>query len=414
MTTQPLAGRRVAVLGAGPIGLEAALHAATLGADVRVYERGSDVAVNVEAWGHVILFSPFGMNHTPLGRRLLSEHGVALPDDRAYMTGRQYRARYLVPLSQLPLLAGRIETGARALAVTRAGLLKDERIGEPARAEVPFRILLEGDGAEREETAGIVLDCTGSYGNANWMGPGGIPALGERALRDRIEYGLPDVLGGDRDRYTGRRVLLVGSGYSAATAALALARLACEAPGTSVVWATREGGPGPVPVIEGDVLPVRAALARDANRLAAKLPRGVSWCKETAVREVRALDRERFEVTLEGPDGVRREIFDRMIANVGYVPDSTIYRQLQVHECYATLAPMKLAAALLAASGPEKAADCLALGGFGPDVLKNPEPNFFILGMKSYGRNSAFLLRTGYEQVRDVFGILTGGSALPI
>ncbi len=79
---------------------------------------------------------------------------------------------------------------------------------------------------------------------------------------------------------------------------------------------------------------------------------------------------------------------------------------------------MKLAAALLAATGAGVeeegaegaggAADCLALGGFGPEVLKNPEPNFFILGMKSYGRNSAFLLRTGYEQIRDVLGLLAG------
>ena len=36
------------------------------------------------------------------------------------------------------------------------------------------------------------------------------------------------------------------------------------------------------------------------------------------------------------------------------------------------------------------------------DVLKNPEPNFFILGSKSYGRNSNFLLRVGLEQVREV------------
>ena len=32
---------------------------------------------------------------------------------------------------------------------------------------------------------------------------------------DRIAYGIPDVLGSDRSRYAGKRVLVVGSGHSA-------------------------------------------------------------------------------------------------------------------------------------------------------------------------------------------------------
>ena len=71
---------------------------------------------------------------------------------------------------------------------------------------------------------------------------------------------------------------------------------------------------------------------------------------------------------------------------------------------YASGAPMKLAAALLGAAGG--GGDCLALGGFGPETLVNPEPRYFIVGAKSYGRNSAFLMRTGWEQVDDVFGLL--------
>jgi hypothetical protein len=42
----------------------------------------------------------------------------------------------------------------------------------------------------------------------------------------------------------------------------------------------------------------------------------------------------------------------------------------------------------------------------GAQTLVNPEPNFFVLGIKSYGRNSAFLLRTGLEQVRALLSLL--------
>src|SRR5262249_33598768 len=78
------------------------------------------------------------------------------------------------------------------------------------------------------------------------------------------------------------------------------------------------------------------------------------------------------------------------------------------HECYASLGPMALAAALL----KQGAGDCLSMGAQGPEALRCPEPNFFILGAKSYGRNSHFLLRTGFEQVREVFTLITGKSDL--
>ena len=65
---------------------------------------------------------------------------------------------------------------------------------------------------------------------------------------------------------------------------------------------------------------------------------------------------------------------------------------------------MKLAAALLAQSG--SSADCLDQKSLGAETLVNPEPVFFILGIKSYGRRSDFLMRVGWEQVEDVFGLL--------
>ena len=50
----------------------------------------------------------------------------------------------------------------------------------------------------------------------------------------------------------------------------------------------------------------------------------------------------------------------------------------------------------------------LSIAPAGPDALTNPEPGVFILSAKSYGRNSQFLMRTGWSQVDDVFGSLLG------
>src|SRR3954467_14768517 len=75
--TQP----RLAILGAGPIGLEAALAAAERGWEFTVYEAGRSVGASVRDWGHVRLFTPWDMNVSPRARRALSAAagGGALP-----------------------------------------------------------------------------------------------------------------------------------------------------------------------------------------------------------------------------------------------------------------------------------------------------------------------------------------------
>ena len=66
---------RVAVLGAGPVGLEFAAAAALRGLSVVVIERGPAVAHNVRQWGHVQLFSPNELNHGKAGIAVLEAAG---------------------------------------------------------------------------------------------------------------------------------------------------------------------------------------------------------------------------------------------------------------------------------------------------------------------------------------------------
>jgi hypothetical protein len=284
--------------------------------------------------------------------------------------------------------------------VAREGLLKHEEIATDRRGAHRFRLLLVNeDGSESVERADVVIDCTGTYGNPNSLGDGGIPAPGERALEHRITRRLPD-FDAEAGEWAGRTILLTGHGHSAQTAARDLAELARDAAGTRVVWAVRSAEPnwGAVP---DDPLPERAAL----NAAASELVGGTSPAIESrlgVVTEALAGHGDRVAVTLHNGTAEHVEV-DRILALNGGVGDFGLYRQLQVHECYATGAPMKLSAALLAAGG---AADCLEQESHGAETLTNPEPGFFILGAKSYGRNSQFLLRIGWQQVDDVFGLL--------
>ena len=51
---------------------------------------------------------------------------------------------------------------------------------------------------------------------------------------------------------------------------------------------------------------------------------------------------------------------------------------------------------------------CGTVPPHGAEELRQPEPGFYIVGMKSYGRAPTFLMLTGYEQVRSVVAELTG------
>lgn len=391
----PVRKKSIVIIGAGPIGLETALYGACLGHDVHVLESGR-VGQHLRGWGHVTLFSPFALNHSSLGATEIERAGVALPANDAYLSGAEHVQRYLEPLAGTPLLRSRVHERTRVVQVGRERIGKSFPIGA-TREHFPFRLLLSGPDGERTMNADVVCDCSGTYTRHNWLGSGNIPALGERALAERIDYRLQDLLGAAARRFAGRRVLLVGCGHSAATALTALTQLS----GTSVLWLSRNSRAEPYTPIAQDPLPQRSRLMQLANELARGSSRQVEFRQGTAVEQLQATQHG-FHVTLRGNGSSETVAADRVLAHVGCSPDNSLYRELQVHECYASFGPMNLAAALLA----EGAVDCLARRPQGAEVLRNPEPWFFLLGAKSYGKNSSFLIRSGLEQVREMYTMI--------
>ncbi len=150
----------IAILGAGPTGLEAALAAAEAGLPFTLYEAAPTVAGNVRAWGHVRLFTPWEMNVSPRMRR----HLEAPAPVRIRMPHRQRpRRALLAPLAALPEIAPNLRLGTRVLGIGREGLLKHEEIATAERGRRPFRILLaDGSGREWTESADVVIDATGT------------------------------------------------------------------------------------------------------------------------------------------------------------------------------------------------------------------------------------------------------------
>jgi len=373
---------RLAVLGSGPIGLEATLYARFLGYDVVVYDRGG-VADSVRRWRHVRMFTPFGMNRSPLGLAAIQAHDETYrqPADDEILTAGEWLDRYLLPLAQTDLIADHLRLHETIVAVGKEEVLKTDLPGHEDRGDWSFRVLSRGAGGERIDAFDGVLDCTGVFSTANWLGHGGIPASGEIAHRAAIEYRLPDILGSNRDRYAGKHTLLIGAGSSAATNAIALAALAASQPQTRITWITRREGPaamgGPIAVQDDDPLPDRAQLARRANEIAASGK--LNYWPRTVVERIERAASGGFLVELSGehPGPVAA---DEIIANVGFRPDLTFCEELQME------------------GDPPRQ--------FASPRLVQREPNYHVLGHKSFGRSPAFLFQDGLDQIRDVFRIL--------
>ena len=338
-----------------------------------------------------------------LGRACLAEQGIPPLDPGECPTGAELVGRYIEPLARS--LESSVRSGIEVRAVSKIGLLKGDNIGGRLRARSPFRILLRSGGGEEEELADIVIDATGVLGDPCRLGDGGIPALGEEASESFIRRHIPDTLGADRPDLEGKTTLVIGCGHSAATAVMDLIELIDTAPGTRAVWARRRSGPDPIPVHRPDPLPGRSRLGDAANRVAADPPEELTVLSGVTVSRILP-ERGRLRVSFRPVDGgatAEDVVADRILSLVGYRPSFGLHRELQVHLCYASEGPMNLAAALLARGG---GGDCLAAAPSGPDVIRNPEPRFFIIGHKSYGRRSDFLLRAAQDQIRDLFRIV--------
>ena len=409
---------RIAIIGAGPIGLEAALLARQLGHEVQVFEKGR-VAENILDWGHIRLFSPFGMNSSEWGRGAIARSlgPDALPREDELLTGFEFYERYLEPISQLPEIVGCIHENREVCSIGRKRFGKLDAIGKVIRGQDPFRLLVKGPSGgfipgRSVFEADLILDCSGTYPNHNWLGAGGARCAAEKEIIPNESYRVALI---QPHRFASTTTLIVGGGYSAATAVIELAELAATHPETRGIWLTRPHSDGagrraaPIVRHKNDPLPERDRIAERANELAAAGSPAIVWLCDSWIVEIdQDLDTTKFYVTIERENATDsgkakamqkdKLVVDRIIANVGYRPDRSIYEELHVHECYATQGPNKLAAKLLG----ETSSDCLAQTTHGTDVLKNPEPNFFILGSKSYGRNSNFLMRVGIEQVREV------------
>ncbi|MFC4244940.1 NAD(P)-binding domain-containing protein [Gryllotalpicola reticulitermitis] len=380
----------VVVIGAGPQGLAAAAHLLDRGIEPLVLEQGGTVGAAISEWSHVRLFSEWPELIDQAARRLLDSTGWSAPR-AGYPTGGEWVKQYLALLGAA--LGERVRTGVTVTGVARLGR---DKVVDAGRSGQPFEIQgVNAAGTELRFRARAVLDASGTWAKPNPAGASGLPALGERAAAESglVSYRVPPSV----SHLSGKHVVVIGSGHSAAHAVIRLAGLVQRAEGTRVEWAIRRGTPSGLASAD-DQLPARGALGGRAEEAVAD--GRVAQITGFRTSEMR---RTGQHLSLISDDGQQLDGVDHVIVLTGFRPDLSILREVRT-----AIDPSLEAVAGLAAEIDPNIHSCGTVRATGAIELAQPEPNLYVIGAKSYGRAPTFLALTGYEQVRSVVAELAG------
>ncbi|QKX52827.1 NAD(P)-binding domain-containing protein (plasmid) [Planococcus glaciei] len=386
----------IVIIGAGPVGLATAAHLAKAGEKFRVLEAGTSIGHHVSQWGHVRLFSPWQYNIDKVARELLEQSGWEAPSDEELPTGKELVDQYLMKLAELPAIQPFIQLHTRVLGISRKGQDKMKTAG---RGNLPFVLYLEENGETTQRIeAKAIIDATGTWGQPNSLSAGGITTKNEEKLSQHIYYGIPDVQGKDRERFTGKQIAVVGGGHSAINTILELAEL----PDSKITWILRKN----------NVEDAYGGEANDALQARGELGSRIHQLVDSGQVDVYTpyriydVNRNGETLTLEGEWKEANhsiEGFDEVIVNTGSQPDFSFLREVRL-----SIDPATESVDALAPLIDPNLHSCGTVRPHGERELRQPEKNFYIVGMKSYGRAPTFLMATGYEQVRSVVAYLTG------
>ena len=390
----------VAIIGAGPVGLTAAAHLTLRNIPFIVFESGESVGANIRTWEHVRLFSPWRYNIDKAARQLLDASGWEAPEDDGLPTGKELYERYFMPLAKLLSLKSAININSRVVSIGRKNVDKMKSWG---REEWPFMIqVYNKDRGVKFYEARAVIDATGTWNSPNPIGSGGVFAPGEAEHKEKIFYGIPDILGKLKNRYKNKSIAVIGGGHSAINTIIELNKLKEEFPDTTINWILRKknlkdvyGGQEKDALKARGALGIKIAQLVDEHRVNVYTP-----------FQIQEINEQNDQLTFIGFQHDKLQALpgiDEMISNTGSRPDFSFLREVRL-----TIDSSLESSAAIAELIDPNIHSCGTVRPHGEKELKHDDEGFYIVGSKSYGRAPTFLMATGYEQVRSVVAAIDG------
>ncbi|WP_334022295.1 NAD(P)-binding domain-containing protein [Alteromonas sp. S015] len=389
----------VVIIGAGPVGIAASAHAKSNGLTPLVLEKGSSVGSAINEWGHVRLFTKWSYVIDKEVEKILNKHGWEKPCFDAIPTGRELLDQYLIPAASSKDLSQHISYNAEVIAIAKEGHSK-----HTTHDRDKMNFVIHYKDAEQDVhilSTKAVIDASGTWSSPNPIGRDGLPVPGEIKNSDSIEYGIPDVLKKDRELYQGKTTLLIGGGHSAMNVGLNLIELQDSSPDTKVYWGLR--GENLDKLLGGglnDKVPARRKLGLAAQ---SAIDSGkLTLLPELTVKRISAVEKSlKVEIT---SNGCNSHIYvDKVIVATGFRPNTQMLSEIRLNLDEVVEAPRGIASMV-----DPNAHQCGSVPGHGAKELAHVDNNFYIAGMKSYGRAPSFLMLHGYEQIRSIVAKLVG------
>ncbi|MFJ6414399.1 NAD(P)-binding domain-containing protein [Terribacillus saccharophilus] len=383
----------VVIIGAGPVGLAAAAHLVEYDLPFVILEKGESVGSNILEWGHVQLFSPWEYNTNQAATKLLAETEWLHPDKGKLPTGKELVNKYLKPLSQLQVMQEKIRFNSEVVAVTRDGA---DKLKSDNRNERAFVVHYKNGSKLEKVSASAIIDASGTWQNPNPPYADGVWL--DSSIRDSVHTNIPAVQQ-QPEVFKGKHTVVIGSGHSALNTLLNLAELKEDQPSTKISWILRRESP--VSAFGGeeqDQLAARGALGSSAHKL---VEQGV--IDVFAPFNVEEINYDGSNYTLSSKEGNIISTVDQIVVNTGARPDFSFLREIRY-----VIDPIVESTPALAPLIDPNLHSCGTVRPHGEEELKHPEKNFYVVGVKSYGRAPTFLLATGYEQVRSIVASIAG------
>jgi hypothetical protein len=396
----------VAVIGGGPVGVEAALYARFLGYFVMLFD-ARRVGSRLVRWGEIPMQVPFGEATSSLGLAALEAQDVhhALPDADSIVPYRDFVEKYLTPVAKSDLLEECIHINSPVVSVSRAHFRKNHPPAIEDRAEDEFRLLMNGKvRGEFTQLADIVLDCSGDGRTPAGIGPGGGMAIGQPALCAHFEVGPRDVHDRDRDRFVGKHTVLFGAGPVACRNAVQFVALANENPGTKLTWVIPKGTKHEEWL--KSVALLNSDLAIEASRLLTGNCTGVihvdAWGAESLSRDANGCWQIKLLVGEEDTADLEADVVLVTELSEAWNFTDGLGLELCPHRKLTTAANQWLMG---------QAAGELEIS---LESAITSEPHYYVLGRKSVGGDPRFTFAHARQQIQQVFGLIGGRADLDV
>lgn len=399
----------IGIIGAGPIGLEAALYGRYLGYDVIVFEERKLEDIVCEAEGRVTweyakdLVSPLGVMAIQT-----QDESWQPPGPSECWTVAEWWAKYLRPLAESDLVVDSIRFDSHVATIARSDWRKHEQPTpeecEDGRGGWDFVIESNGD----RPAVDAVIDASGlafQLGVAN----GGLTVRGEfhaataQLLTQVSTLGTKAI---ELHPSANKRTLVAGDAIEAVESLLTLLHIKSKFPATEIVWTTphdrERATSGPIdPQRFGGGRPLLEEAIAKVNQAALE-GKLIDWRPGAPIDRIDQVGdetgRPSWKVAIAGDDPEELTV-DALHTHGHRFSDWSLERELQFWACpvWESLPSLSPYVQSHLAAMPQRI-----------------EPNFYVAGEKSYGRLETFRFVDGLAQIRDIFADLADRATLDL